>query len=164
VNSIPRTIGGPAKTRHQVRTLNLRVDDIPGVGLRISMATARGWAGVARTPQELARVVQQAFTEAQVAAYAKWRGVGYDLSQVTDAVPGDPLAPPRPRRPARRNRREEGWGAGQRRPDVHLPTEWEEQADGRWRSPAGRMYRPDSAMVVRVRAKLAQMTPPNVAA
>lgn len=165
---IPRTIAGAASTAHQVRSINVRVDQLPDGRLRISTPTARGWAAVASTQPELARAIQGAFTEAQVAAYARWRGTRYDLDAMTAHVPGDALAGGKPQRKSakgnsnkRAPRAGEGWSYGQQRPDVHLPTEWTEQPDGRWRSPSGRMYRPDAAQVVRVRRRLEQTTAPQ---
>jgi hypothetical protein len=161
MTTIPRAVSGAARTRNQVRTITLTVDSLPDGSLRVTTPTARGWAAVARSQADLARAVQGAFTEAQVAAYAAWRGTTYDLSEITDHVPGDPLAPPRPKRRARRTRGGDGWGYGQQRPDVHLPTEWTELPDGRWRSPGGRAYRADAAVVQRVRARLAMTTIPT---
>jgi hypothetical protein len=162
---IPRAITGAANTGHQVRSITVRVEQLAGGKLRISTPTARGWAAVAGNQPELARAIAGAFTEAQVAAYARWRGTQYDLDALTAHVPGDPLAGKKPeRKSAKGNKRAprtgEGWSYGQQRPDVHLPNEWTEQPDGRWRSPSGRMYRHDAAQVVRVRRRLAQETPP----
>jgi len=165
---IPRAITGAANTGHQVRSITVRVDQLPNGRLRISTPTARGWAAVAGTQPELARAIQGAFTEAQVAAYARWRGTQYDLDALTAHVPGDALAGRKPQRVQGRGKTDkraprtgEGWSYGQQRPDVHLPNEWAEQPDGRWRSPSGRMYRADAAQVVRVRRRLAQTTPPE---
>lgn len=164
---IPRAIQGAANTGHQVRSVTIRVDQLDNGRLRISTPTARGWAAVAGNQPELARAIQGAFTEAQVAAYARWRGTQYDLDALTAHVPGDALAGRKPQRvqgktksTKRAPRTNEGWGYGQQRPDVHLPGEWCEQPDGRWRSPSGRMYRADAAQVVRVRRRLAQNEPP----
>lgn len=161
MNAIPRAVSGAAQVRNQVRTITLTVDTLPDGSLRFSTPSARGWAAVARTQPEVTRAIQGAFTEAQVAAYAAWRGTQYDLSALTDHVPGDAMAPPRPKRRTRRPRGGDGWGYGQQRPDVHLPTEWTELPDGRWRSPGGRTYRADAAQVQRVRARLAMTTVPT---
>ena len=165
MNSIPRAITGAANTGHQVRSITVRVEQLEGGKLRISTPTARGWAAVAGNQPELARAIAGAFTEAQVAAYARWRGTQYDLDALTAHVPGDALAGRKPQRQApkgnkRVKRTGEGWSYGQQRPDVHLPNEWTEQPDGRWRSPSGRMYRADAAQVVRVRRRLEQETAP----
>ena len=164
MSHIPRAITGAANTAHQVRSINVRVEQLADGKLRITTPTARGWAAVAANQPELARAIAGAFTEAQVAAYARWRGTQYDLDALTAHVPGDPLAGRKPQRQKAGNKRArrtgEGWSYGQQRPDVHLPNEWAEQPDGRWRSPSGRMYRADAAQVVRVRRRLEQETAP----
>lgn len=144
---------GPAPVGHQVQSIELRVEALPGIGLRVSTPAARGWAAVARTPHDLARAVTAAFTEAQVAAHARWRGAEYDLDALTAAVPGDPMAPPR-----ERTRRRTpgapgvGWKSGQQRPDTYSPADWQRCDDGRWLSPGGRRYQQSNPIVVRVLA------------
>lgn len=146
-------IRGPAAQPHQVRTLDLRVEALPGGGLRVSTPSARGWAAVARNRVELEAAVSAAFTEAQCAAYARWRGERYDLDQLTDPVPGDPLAPPR-RAPRRRTQAAgEGWGRNQRRPDTHRPEDWTSTHDGGWMSPGGNKYAPHTQMAQRITAR-----------
>lgn len=141
------------QTRHQVHTLALQVDAIPGGGYRIRTPQARGWAAVARNPHQLAAALTQAFLEAQVAAYARWRGERYDLDDLTEPVPGDPMAPDRPRPRPVTNVQPVGWGRNQQRPDVAPLEQWTKLPTGNWQSPAGRQYRPDSVMVARVRAR-----------
>lgn len=148
------TVHGPAPTLHQVRRIQVTIEALPdsmGGGLRITTDTTRGWAAVARDQNELARVIRDAFTEAQVAAYARWKGARYDLDALTAAVDGDPLAPPS-QRPSRRTAGAPGygWKPGQKRPDAYDPGDWTPTADGRWRSPSGRHYKPDSPIVRRV--------------
>lgn len=135
------TVQGPAVTRNQVRSVPVRIDAVPG-GLRVSTPLARGWAMVARTPQELARAIGAAFTEAQVASYARWRGETYELDEMTDVVAGDALAAAT--RTVQFRRRV--------RADQHNPADWSQLSDGSWRSPGGFTYRPDTAVVARVRA------------
>lgn len=141
------------QTRHQVHTIALQVDAMPSGGYRIQTPQARGWAVVAHTPHQLAAALSQAFLEAQVAAYARWRGERYDLDDLTEPMAGDPLAPARahPRPPT--NTRPVGWGRNQQRPDVAPLEQWVRLPDGMWQSPAGRRYRSDSMMVSRVRAR-----------
>lgn len=123
-----------------MRGLQLRVEQLPEGGVRLSTPQARGWAAVAKTDSELARAVLSAFTEVQIAAYSAWKGQVYDLDALTDVDPTDPAtalpAPPR------RNR--------STRSDVAHPSEWARLPDGRWRSPRGRVYGPDSQLVRRV--------------
>lgn len=142
---------GPAPTRHQVQSLDLRIDALPGLGLRISTPAARGWAVVVHNSEELTRAIRDAFTEAQVAAHALWRGEVYDLDGLTAAVDGDPMAPPR----TRRSRRTPGapgvgWKPGQQRPDTYSPADWERCEDGRWRSPSGRHFQAGNPIVQKV--------------
>jgi hypothetical protein len=144
---------GPAPTRHQVQALDLHVEALPGIGLRVSTPSARGWAAVARNPHELTRAITAAFNEAQVAAHARWRGAEYDLAALTDAVEGDPMAPPRERRSRRTpGAPGVGWKAGQQRPDTYSPADWVRCEDGRWRSPGGRHYQPTNPVVTKVLA------------
>lgn len=133
---------GPPAIRNQVRSVPVRIDAIPE-GLRVSTPLARGWATVARTPEQLAAAIGAAFTEAQVATYARWRGVAYDQDELTDVIPGDSLAAATKTRDFRRRERA----------DQHDPGDWTPLSDGYWRSPAGRRYRPDAAIVVRVRRR-----------
>lgn len=132
-----------ARAGRQVRAVSLVVETLPDGAVRVSSPQARGWAGVARNPSELARVVASAFTEVQVAAYAAWQGQLYDLDELTDVDPGDPTtALPTP--PKRRNRTV--------RSDAQHPADWQRTEDGRWRSPGGRYYRDGCQLVERVKA------------
>lgn len=114
----------------------LRVEQVgPGV-LRVSQPTTPGWAGVAKTPAQLAALVASAFTEAQIVAHAVWRGVPYEAQ--------DGTLYRRPPRPAR---------CGHRR-DVHDPRAWAVTGDGRWIAPgSGRLWAADSQAVQRVMAR-----------
>jgi hypothetical protein len=133
-------LAGPAPVRNQVRSIPVRVDAIPE-GLRVSTPLARGWARVVRTPEQLARAIGDAFTEAQVASYARWQGEAYDLDEMTDVVRDDALAAATRTQEFRRRNRT----------DQHNPADWTPLSGGYWRSPAGRRYRADAAVVVRVR-------------
>lgn len=139
---------GPPDVPHQIREITLRVEAI-AIGLRFSTPSARGWAAVARTPAEVPRAIQAAFTEAQVAAYAQLHGQVYDLDALTGSIDGDPMAPPLERRraPAKPGI---GWARGQVRPDAYDPAEWSQLPDGNWRSPGGRVHKAGSQMVQRV--------------
>lgn len=143
----------PPGVAHQVRTVTVRVEQLPDGKFRLSTPAARGWAAVGRTPNELGRAVAGAFVEAQCAAYARWRGERYELDELTEPVAGDPLAPPR--RPVRNrtNRDNVGWGRNQDRPDQYSVEQWERMPDGRLRSPAGHVYGPDSLIGQRVLAR-----------
>jgi hypothetical protein len=128
----------------RVRTIPLQAEILPEGGIRISTPLARGWAGHARTPAELANALATAFTEVEVAGYAAAHGKNYDQDRLTEQVPGDPLAGTKM---ARRR------GPVQRRA-AHPPEAWSMNDDGSWRSPAGRTYPATSPHVQRVIAKL----------
>lgn len=138
-------LAGPALSARQVRRITVHIEQVaPGV---LHVSAPFGWpGGLARTPQQLASLVASGFTEAQVAAYAKWIGDKYDDGS------GGPIArPSRPRR-ARPHRI---------RNDIHDPRKWRvDGATGKWISPSGKRWRPDSANVQRVQAKLARMMLP----
>jgi hypothetical protein len=136
------SLPGPAAVRNQVRAVTLRVESLPGGLLRVSTPTTPGWAATARTQDEFMRAIRDAFTEAQVAAYAAWRNHEYDLAETVMRDDPDPLVAAAPSRRTR---------VAVRR-DQYDPSAWSVCADGRWRSPSGRLYRPDSTMVSRVRA------------
>jgi hypothetical protein len=139
----PGGMAGVPLVRNQVREVTIRVEAMPNGALRVSTPQARGWAVVVRTRDELVRAVQQAFTEAQVASYAQWRGESYDLDALT---PVDGSC---------------SWTAAthtrsfalRRRGDVYNPKDWVQLEDGTWRSPGGRVYGADTEVVRRVRAK-----------
>jgi hypothetical protein len=131
---------GPPPVPHQVRSISVRVEQLDGA-LRISSPSARGWAAVARNAPELLRAINALYVEVQVASYAAWKGQVYDLDELTDVDPDDPAT--HLRHPARRRDR-------RTRSDIRDPRDWKQLDDGRWRSPAGRTYRPDTMLVQRV--------------
>lgn len=139
---------GPPSVRNQSRTALLRVESLPGGRIRVSSPQARGWAVVVRTRDELVRAVAQAFTEVQVASYARWRGEPYELDALTEVDDLDPLAASAATvdmtGTAKRN---------VRRTDVHKVTDWTPVGNGKWRSPTGREYGEDTQQVRRVKAK-----------
>jgi hypothetical protein len=131
---------GPAPTARQVRAVTVQVTQMERGVWRVTQAMTPGWAGLARTPAELARVVEQAFAEAQIAAHARWRNTPYE----TVDTPPHRRSP----RPAR---------AGHRR-DVHDPRGWRITPEGKWVAPgSGRLWRPDSQAVARVRHRRMQL-------
>jgi hypothetical protein len=128
---IPRSTGalhGPASSPRQVRQVILRVEEPQPGMLRLTTLTASGWSVAVRTPHELARAIALAFTEAQVAAYSRWRGHEYDAEEMIR----------RPSKPRRRSTE---------RCDVYDPREWRLTSDGRWRAPGGNVYREETATV-----------------
>jgi hypothetical protein len=144
-------VRGPAATRNQVRSVSVRIDDLGNGKLRISAPTARGWARTVRTRDELVRAVGEAFTEAQLASYARWRGEAYDHDALSDVDETDPLVASAPHiRAVVRSGRS----------DVHSPLDWVPLEDGTWRSPAGRVFGGDTDAVRRVKAKRAKLDSP----
>ena len=100
----------------------------PG-SLLVSCPHLPGWRATSRSPEALARLLDSAWQEHAIRAYANSRGEEYDLTHLADDEPA-----PRPRRPVVRG-------------------DWREQDDGSWLSPAGHRYPPDTAVVRKVRAK-----------
>lgn len=131
----------------RITTIPLQVELLPTGGLRLSSTAARGWAGVATTPLELARVVDAAFREVSVASYARYKKEPYDLDKLTERVPGDALADRAPRRIR---------GVRTVRKKSYDVEDWTRLEDGRWRSPSGRAYRADSTAVQNVLKKRAE--------
>lgn len=127
-------LAGPAPSPRQVRRVIVQVDQPARGLLRLTTPSAPGWAATARNPYELARALELAFVESQVAAYSKFRQCEYDMSEPEQEVT------PR-RRPRRRSAS---------RCDVHDPREWTLTADGRWKAPGGNKYRESTDTVQRV--------------
>jgi hypothetical protein len=96
-------------------------------GLLVQSPHLPAWGATARSPHELAQVVDQAWTELQLRAYAEQRGEDYDLAPLAET-------PARPQ------------------PTGSDPWAWRELEDGRWLSPGGRRYGADTAVVGKVRA------------
>lgn len=149
----------------RVRTISARIDDLGDGTFRITPTTTPGFSVAASTaaPGGIGHALRIAFVEAQVAAYADWRGAQYDLDGVTSVDPNDStgLAPSRrrPRRPARRSGT--GWARGQDRPDVHPPERWQPNEDGSFTSPGGRVYGPGTQQARKARARLGLPHPPS---
>lgn len=153
-----------------------RIQSPRGTGYRVQSPTMQGWAAVAYTPQELAVTVQRAWTEADIAAYARWRGSTYDTPDAQDAA----AAAGGRRRPAPRALSSRGpapepprsqlpdgtqWGPDRwlLRPDVKDPALWTLLPNGRLMAPpnpekpqARRLtYARDSTMGRRILARRA---------
>lgn len=124
------------------KAIMMMVEPQPGGGYRISTPHARGWAAVVHNPNQLAHGVRQAFTETQLAAYARAHNRVYDLDGMTGQVVGDPLAGKAVTREARPRR-------GRR---SHSPADWKMTDNGSWKSPNGRVYGPSTQVVQRVLA------------
>jgi len=140
----------PARVDVRVTTVSLTVEARPDGKYRISSPHARGWAAVVSNARELvAAITRDAFTEVSVASYARAHNTHYDLDMMTERVHGDPLAG----KPAPRKR---STGSERVHSSYH-PVAWTKMEDGRWKSPAGRMYGPNTRQVQNmVRRRLAQ--------
>lgn len=103
----------------------------PDGRLVFSSPALPGWGRAATGPTEVARAVDAALCEVDLAAYAARRQVAYDAAHLADPVV-EPMPP------------------GRRCPDPWPCSMWTPLPDGRWRSPTGRVYRADAAVVRRV--------------
>lgn len=157
---VPTTTGlpGPARTRHQPRSIHVQLDQLPDGQLRISTPHARGWAAIARNRDQLVTAISRAFNEAAIASYSAWNQQRYDLDQLT--AKDDPTEPQR--RPIREQRAltgSIGYARGAVRPDVTHPGEWTPNPDGSYTSPNGRIFR-DPAFIRRLESKRAKFNLP----
>jgi hypothetical protein len=134
---------------HEPEQLTVQVTRRPGGGFVLSCPLCPGWAVPARTPAELAQRMEQAWAEAAVAAYARLRGVLYDLADTEETIPpgaypaGSQHPGEAPDEVARRRR--------QRHPATYEPEQWVELPDGRWLSPKGQRYGPETRVASAVR-------------
>lgn len=117
---------------------------LPDGHIRLTCQQAPGYVTVCRPPQ--AEVLGRLRTEAEVAAYARWRGHVYDHAAIEESPAGlaDPDTSPVRGQPAQINRQR------QNRTDVHDPRQWAVMPDGRYRSPRGRSYGPDTQLGRRI--------------
>lgn len=141
---------------HEPAELRLLVSRGADGRLVLSTPMTPGWSYAAMTPAELARGVEQAFAECAIAAYARLRGVLYDLAETEERIPpeayargavhpAEPQPEPEPVDEVAVKRRT-------KHPRTHEPEEWTELSDGYWLSPAGRRYSPSASIVASVRA------------
>lgn len=126
-----------------------------GMHLRLSTPLTPGWSFVATCPAEVARGIEAAWSEATIAAYARLRGVLYDLAETEEQIPAEAYAVTRPHpaeapdpadRAARRRRT--------KHPETHDPACWVELSDGGLLSPSGRKYGPGTRVASAVRARM----------
>jgi hypothetical protein len=138
---------------HEPAALRLVVRRTPSGGLCFTTPLTPGWAMHAANPAEVALAIERAWTEATLAAYARLRGVLYDLAETEEEVPPEAYARTRPHpgeaaaeeeRKARRRR--------SKHPQTHDPECWVELSDGGYLSPRGRHYGPQTRVASAVRA------------
>lgn len=116
-----------------------------------------GWSFAACTPAELSRGIEQAFAECAIAAYARLRGMLYDLAETEEAIPPEAYArgqrhPAEPEPEPEPPPDEVAQARRRKHPRTHEPEAWTELSDGYWLSPGGRRYSPTAAIVASVRA------------
>jgi hypothetical protein len=153
----------PARRPHEPAELTLRVRRLDDGALLFTTPTCPGWGFTARRPQQIGEAIARCYTEAAIAAYARLRGVLYDVAAETHPeelpVPAEALTPRTRRHPAEPEPAREDEVAKRRRtkhPRTYAPDEWQQLPDGRWRSPVGGTYRPESRQVQAVVASLGQ--------
>jgi hypothetical protein len=140
---------------HEPESLTLEVSRMDGGGLILRCPLAPGWAVPARTPAELAQRMEQAWQEAAIAAYARLRGVLYDLAETEETIPASAYPAVGTSHPAERSDEvAERRRRRQRHPATHEPEQWVELEDGNWMSPKGRRYGPETRQVRAVVASL----------
>jgi hypothetical protein len=153
-------------------TLTVQVTRDPG-GLRFTMPAFPDWAATASGAHEIARALDAAWTEQQIAAYARSRGTVRDVQAFDDRLDHtrrptrllhsvqDPAPEPRPQLLARVQRRE-AEEAAQRRIITYGAEElqraqlWTINYDGTWTSPYGRVFKATSEHVRRISKILAE--------
>lgn len=148
-----------ARRAHEPVELSLTIRRRADGALVFTTASCPGWAFTARRPQQIGEAIVQAYREAAVAAYARLRGVAYDVAAITDEeeLPVGAYAPSTTRHPAEPEPPREDEVAKRRRtkhPRTHPPQEWVELDDGHWRSPGGHRYSPSSRQVRTIVASL----------
>lgn len=144
----------PAALRLVVRRAPCRCTRRPcrcGDALLLSTPLTPGWSFVAATPAEVARGIEAAWQEATIAAYARLRGVLYDLAATEEEIPPEAY-------PAGRRHPAETPAPGEHRrrtkhPRTHPPDAWVELEDGGYLSPRGRRYGPQTRVASAVRSR-----------
>lgn len=132
--------------------------------VRVTCATAPGWAKVARTPLELARALADGWNEASVAAYATRRAEPYDVALHDNAA--EEVSRAGRLLPVDADERAgmmtslactaQPSATGRATAPTYDPMMWSQMPDGRWVSPAGRKYGPSTQVARRIMAKRAE--------
>jgi hypothetical protein len=128
--------------RNRAREITLRVRRVDGGKLRLS-TPEWGWVCVVVNPLQLHEGVIRAFTEVEIASYARWKGQTPDLAVLgrvgDDETANDP-APVRTVERAKGYRAAASWRSGGNAREVH-PSEYTPNPDGSWIGPSGRVFR-----------------------
>lgn len=98
-----------------------------------------GWVAVAHGMADITRALEVAIREAELVRYATERGYIYDAQPFIPDVEAPPIL-----RMVRRGDGSWNWRVS------HDPAGWVPLDNGKWRSPSGNEYRPDSQVVQRV--------------
>jgi hypothetical protein len=140
---------------HEPAALRLIVRRTPTGGLCFSTPLTPGWSMVATCPAEVPLAIERAWSEATIAAYARLRGVLYDLAETEETIPPEAYAV------GRRHPDEEPDPTEHRRrtkhPHTHPPEQWVECSDGAMLSPGGQKYGPTTRVASAVRARREQL-------
>jgi hypothetical protein len=154
-DSCPEVPGVSSRRPHEPESLTLEVSRMDGGGLILRCPLAPGWAVPARTPAELATRMEQAWQEAAIAAYARLRGVLYDLAETEETIPPEafPATGPSTRRSPRTRSRPAAGAASGTRPRTSRSSGWS------WRTGAG-SPRP-AAGTGRRRGRSGRSSPPS---
>lgn len=154
-------VGGSLGARaHQAQRVDLSVTRT-ATGYLLESPTLPGWSRHVHSLTTLRDGIGAAFVEAEIAAYARFRGTLYDAADhqgdAFDAPPPPAPPPPERRHPSEPPPPTEIPRAGYsqdavHRPDCHDPAEWTPLPDGsgRWRSPGGLTYGPHTSMVASI--------------
>lgn len=130
-----------------------------GTHLRFTTPLTPGWSVVATTPAGVSRAIEEAWNEATIAAYARLRGVLYDLAETEETIPPEAYAAGRAH-PAELDSARDDAVADEverrrrtKHPRTHPPEAWVECTDGAMLSPKGRRWGPQTRVASAVRAR-----------
>ena len=141
----------------QPQELQLVLTRRPAGGYVVTSGLLPGWAQTAQGVHGLAATVDHAWRELQIAAYARRRGVMYDLARHEDREPTGPAAVKLGDAAHPSSHGSAKWRV------MHNPADWVPLPDGRWRSPSGRVYGAGTDHVRRVIARREALGLPLVA-
>lgn len=149
----PARPAGPDVSTPSVNRLPVVLEKLDGGRTRMTSPDLPGFSAVARGVHELGRIVDQAWNELQIVAYAATRGVAYDAAHHQPKA--EHSAPGR-------------YGPDDPLPDWRLhrngypPADWVPLPGGDWESPGGRRYGAGAWQVAQVKVKRAAMGLPIV--
>jgi hypothetical protein len=154
---MPRHPHEPTALRLIVRRAPCRCSSTPcscpPSALQFSTPLTPGWSMVARNPAEVALAIERAWVESTIAAYARLRGVLFDLAETEEEIPPEAFAVTRrhPGEPDPDDRAEHRRRT--KHPRTHDPEDWVECEDGAMLSPSGQRWGPETRVASAVRAR-----------